>query len=202
MKDALATMAQIVGDTDNIVGGTSGALETDFPTSVTNAFKDNPDGAKVIEGDFVESVITDSTPPEPETGFNVFDFPSIDGSAASVVGGGDTIIMFNDSPAAPGADRVPRDARGGGDLGEARRLLEREQERGRHRVRGPAAARRPRPRSAMRRRSASTSPTSSRRRSARRWGRVSGRSSRTSCSNPDDVDGTAEAMEPPAARAF
>ncbi len=93
-------MARIVGDRGNIVGGTSGALEADFPTSVTNAFKENPDGAMVLEGDFVESVITDSTPSEPETGFNVFDFPSIDGSPPSVVGGGDTIIMFDDSPAA------------------------------------------------------------------------------------------------------
>jgi ABC-type glycerol-3-phosphate transport system substrate-binding protein len=100
VKDALETMARIVGDTGNIVGGTSGALETDFPTSVTNAFKENPDGAMVIEADFVESVITDSTPAEPETGFNVFDFPSIDGSGPSVVGGGDTIVMFDDSPAA------------------------------------------------------------------------------------------------------
>jgi alpha-glucoside transport system substrate-binding protein len=99
VKDALETMARIVGDTGNIVGGTSGALETDFPTSVTNAFKDNPEGAQVLEGDFVESVITDSTPAKPETGFNVFDFPSIDGSGPSVVGGGDTIIMFSDTPA-------------------------------------------------------------------------------------------------------
>jgi alpha-glucoside transport system substrate-binding protein len=99
VKDALKTMARIVGDTGNVVGGTSGALETDFPTSVTNAFKENPDGAVVLEGDFVESVITDSTPAKPETGFNVFDFPSIDGSKPSVVSGGDTIIMFDDSPA-------------------------------------------------------------------------------------------------------
>jgi ABC-type glycerol-3-phosphate transport system substrate-binding protein len=95
-------MARIVGDTGNIVGGTSGALEADFPTSVTNAFKQDPDAAMVLEGDFVESVITDSTPAKPETGFNVFDFPSIDGSSPSVVGGGDTIITFNDSPAARG----------------------------------------------------------------------------------------------------
>jgi alpha-glucoside transport system substrate-binding protein len=100
VKDALRTMARIVGDKGNIVGGTAGALETDFPTSVTNAFKENPDGAEVIEGDFVESVITDSTPAKPETGFDVFDFPSIDGSGATVVGGGDSVIVFKDSPAA------------------------------------------------------------------------------------------------------
>jgi alpha-glucoside transport system substrate-binding protein len=99
VKDALKTMAQIVGDSNNIAGGTSGALETDFPQSVTNAFKENPDAAQVIEADFVESVITDSTPAKPETDFDVFDFPSIDGSGASVVGGGDSIIMFKDTPA-------------------------------------------------------------------------------------------------------
>jgi ABC-type glycerol-3-phosphate transport system substrate-binding protein len=100
VKDALKTMAGIVGDKGNIAGGTSGALETDFPQSVTNAFKKNPDAAQVIEADFVESVITDSTPAKPETDFNVFDFPSIDGSGSTVVGGGDSVITFNDSPAA------------------------------------------------------------------------------------------------------
>ena len=100
VTNALETMARVLGDTDNIVGGTSGALETDFPSSVTNAFKEDPDAAMVIEADFVESVITDSTEAEPETGFNVFDFPSIDGSDPAVVGGGDSIIMFEDSPAA------------------------------------------------------------------------------------------------------
>jgi alpha-glucoside transport system substrate-binding protein len=100
VKDALKTMARIVGDKGNIAGGTSGALETDFPQSVTNAFKENPDAAQVIEADFVESVITDSTPAKPETDFNVFDFPSIDGSGSTVVGGGDSVIMFNDSAAA------------------------------------------------------------------------------------------------------
>jgi len=99
VKTALRTMAQIVGDSNNIVGGTAGALETDFPTSVTNAFKDNPDGSQVIEGDFVESVITDSTPSKPDTGFDFFDFPSIDGSGSTVVGGGDSIIMFKSSEA-------------------------------------------------------------------------------------------------------
>jgi alpha-glucoside transport system substrate-binding protein len=99
VKDALTTMGKIVGDTGNIVGGTSGALQTDFPGSVTKAFKDDPDGAMVLEGDFVESEITNSTKAKPETGFKVFEFPAIDGSPATVVGGGDTVIMFEDSPA-------------------------------------------------------------------------------------------------------
>jgi hypothetical protein len=99
VKDALETMAQIIGDAENIVGGTSGALQTDFPTSVTNAFKENPDGANVIEGDFVAGEIEASTQAEALTDYDVFDFPSIDGSEPVVVGGGDTVVMFSDTPA-------------------------------------------------------------------------------------------------------
>jgi ABC-type glycerol-3-phosphate transport system substrate-binding protein len=95
--DALTTLQDIFGDKDNIAGN---PLQVDFPTSVTQVFKDDPDAAMVYEGDFVQGVILDSTTAQPEADFNVFDFPSIDGSAPAVVGGGDMVIMFNDSPAA------------------------------------------------------------------------------------------------------
>jgi ABC-type glycerol-3-phosphate transport system substrate-binding protein len=97
VKDALTEMAKIVGDADNIVGGTEGALQSDFPTSVSNVFAESPKGAIVIEGDFVPGV--DESPLEPETGFNVSPFPSINDSPAAVVGGGDLAIMFEDTPA-------------------------------------------------------------------------------------------------------
>ena len=100
VKDALTEMAKIFSDTDNIFGGKQGALQTDFPTSVTNAFADPPKAAMVIEADFVEGEILNSTKAKPETGFNVFDFPSINDSPASVVGAGDQVVMFKDSPAA------------------------------------------------------------------------------------------------------
>jgi maltose-binding protein MalE len=98
VKDALTEMAKVVGDADNIVGGTQGALQSDFPTSVSNVFAEEPKGAMVIEGDFVPGVV--ESPLEPETGYNVFAFPSINDSPPSVVGGGDLAIMFNDTPAA------------------------------------------------------------------------------------------------------
>ena len=44
LATALQDMAQIFGDTGNIAGGTSGALQTDFPTSVSQVFS-NPPGA-------------------------------------------------------------------------------------------------------------------------------------------------------------
>jgi len=101
VKDALAEMAKVLGDAENVAGGTSGALQTDFPTSVTQVFADPPKAAQVIEGDFVGGVIGAETQAEPETGFNVYAFPNIgDGPEGAVVGGGDVIVMFKDNPAA------------------------------------------------------------------------------------------------------
>ncbi len=98
VKDALAEMAKVVGNTENVVGGTTGALQTDFPTSVSNVFSASPKAAQVIEGDFVPGAVESDL--EPETDYNVFAFPAINDSAASVVGAGDTVVMFKDSPAA------------------------------------------------------------------------------------------------------
>ena len=100
VTNALTEMAKILGDTDNIAGGTSGALQTDFPTSVTQVFADPPKAAQVIEGDFVGGVIAAETQAEPETGFNVAAFPDIGDSDSPVVGGGDVMVMFKDNPAA------------------------------------------------------------------------------------------------------
>jgi ABC-type glycerol-3-phosphate transport system substrate-binding protein len=96
---ALKVMAQVVGDVDNIPGGKSGALQTDFNTSVSNVFSNNPKAAMVLEGDFVPGVVASSNPLKPITGFNVFDFPSINGSKPAVMGGGDIVTMLKDTPA-------------------------------------------------------------------------------------------------------
>jgi alpha-glucoside transport system substrate-binding protein len=95
VKTALQTMADVFKNKDNVAGN---ALQVDFPTSVQQVFSKTPKAAMVAEGDFVPGVV--QSPLQPETGYNVFAFPSIDGSPAAVVGGGDTAVMFNDSPAA------------------------------------------------------------------------------------------------------
>jgi alpha-glucoside transport system substrate-binding protein len=100
VKDALAEMAKIVGDTENIAGGQAGALQTDFPTSVSNVFSATPKAAMVLEGDFVPGVAGEGNPLEPETGFNVFPFPEIGDSGKAVVGGGDLVVLFKENPAA------------------------------------------------------------------------------------------------------
>jgi ABC-type glycerol-3-phosphate transport system substrate-binding protein len=99
VKDALTIMQDVLGDSSNMVGGTSGALQTDMPTSVANVFSDDPKGAMVIIADFAPGVVTNN-PLEPVTGYNVFTFPSIEGSDPAVVGGGDQFVNFNKSDAA------------------------------------------------------------------------------------------------------
>jgi ABC-type glycerol-3-phosphate transport system substrate-binding protein len=98
---ALKTMAQIVGDTSNVAGGTSGALQYGFNDSVTNAFATPPKAAMVFEADFVAGVILSSTKAKPNTGFNVFTFPTIKpGPGANGVEiAGDLFVTFRDTPA-------------------------------------------------------------------------------------------------------
>jgi alpha-glucoside transport system substrate-binding protein len=98
VKDALTIMADVVGESDNMAGGTEEALQTEMPDSVAKVFTDSPDAAMVVIGDFAPGVV--ETTLEPETGFNVFTFPSIEDSEPMVVGGGDLFVQFNDNPAA------------------------------------------------------------------------------------------------------
>jgi len=96
VTSAMKTMADVIGTSANMAGGTSGAVQTDFPTSVNNVFQTPPKAAMVLEGDFVPGVATVKA--TPGTTYDVFDFPSIDGSPVSVVIGGDTIVTFKDTP--------------------------------------------------------------------------------------------------------
>jgi alpha-glucoside transport system substrate-binding protein len=97
VKTALKVMAQIFSDPKNIAGGTSGALQTGFPQSVDDVLSKSPKAAMVIEGDFVPGVATAKLTPLKD--YNMFPFPSINKSKPVVVYGGDTVIMFKDSPA-------------------------------------------------------------------------------------------------------
>jgi alpha-glucoside transport system substrate-binding protein len=100
VKQALTEMKKITGDHDNIAGGVSGALQTEFPDSVSQVWANPPKAAQVMEGDFVAGVILDSTDAKPMEDFDVYDFPKFDsGSPSAVVGGGDTVVMFNDNEA-------------------------------------------------------------------------------------------------------
>ena len=95
---ALRTMGTIL-TSKNVAGGTAGALQTDFPTSVSNVFSTSPKAAMVIEGDFVPGVVASTNKLKSGTGYNVFPFPAIGATEGYVEGGGDELMMFRNTPA-------------------------------------------------------------------------------------------------------
>jgi alpha-glucoside transport system substrate-binding protein len=76
-----------------------GAAQRTFPETVTEVFGANPQAGTVYEGDFVAGVITDDGNSVVGENALFFDFPSINGSAPSVVGGGDVAVAFVDDDA-------------------------------------------------------------------------------------------------------
>ncbi|WP_236243358.1 ABC transporter substrate-binding protein [Streptomyces sp. CC228A] len=96
---ALTTLGELFGRPDLIAGGPDGALQTEFPASVTQTFTggDRPKAAMVFEGDFV-SVNIAQTDAEIGTDAKVFPFPAVDGDPP-VVTGGDVAVALTDKPA-------------------------------------------------------------------------------------------------------
>ncbi|MET8576397.1 ABC transporter substrate-binding protein [Streptomyces sp. NPDC005012] len=100
VKEALTSLAQIWGKADYVAGGADGALQTEFPASVTQTFTggDQPKAGMVYEGDFVQVNIGE-TEAEVGTDAKVFPFPAV-GDAPPVVSGGDAAVILEDSKAA------------------------------------------------------------------------------------------------------
>ncbi|MFB8249336.1 ABC transporter substrate-binding protein [Streptomyces sp. NPDC055952] len=99
VKDALTTLAQVWGKPDYVAGGADGALQTDFPASVTQVFTggDQPKAAMVAAGDFAQVNIPQSM--KVGTDAKVFPFPAV-GDNGPVVSGGDAAVILEDSKGA------------------------------------------------------------------------------------------------------
>jgi len=97
VTDALTVMSDVLGNGDQIAGGTSGALQTDFTGSVTQMFADPPKGAILFEGNFVGGIVNGETKSKVGPDADFFDFPSIDGSEPAVMGGGDLAALLKDT---------------------------------------------------------------------------------------------------------
>ncbi|MCQ0022941.1 extracellular solute-binding protein [Streptomyces somaliensis DSM 40738] len=97
---ALTTLAELFGRPELIAGGAAGALQTEFPASVTQTFTggDQPKAAMVFEGDFVSINIAQAGA-EVGTDAKVFPFPAVDGGEPPVVTGGDVAVALTDRPA-------------------------------------------------------------------------------------------------------
>ncbi|GAA3205437.1 ABC transporter substrate-binding protein [Actinocorallia longicatena] len=98
VKQALTTLGQLWGKKEYLNGGQTGALQTDFPTSVVNTFKAKK-AAMVYEGDFVAGVIASDAGAKVGTDAKFFPFPAV-GQNAPVVSGGDAAVILKDSKGA------------------------------------------------------------------------------------------------------
>ncbi|MDT9700609.1 ABC transporter substrate-binding protein [Streptomyces sp. P17] len=99
VKDALATLAELWGKDELIAGGRSGALQTEFPKSVTQTFSGDTPAAMVFEGDFVTANINADTDAKVGTDAKVFPFPAV-GDEPPVVSGGDVAVALKDGEGA------------------------------------------------------------------------------------------------------
>ncbi|MEU6145115.1 ABC transporter substrate-binding protein [Streptomyces sp. NPDC047081] len=99
VKEALTTLAQLWGKNDLIAGGNKGALNTEFPKSVTQTFSGDTPAGMVFEGDFVAANINGDTKAKLGTDAKVFPFPAV-GSESPVVSGGDVAVALKDSKGA------------------------------------------------------------------------------------------------------
>ncbi|GAA3944019.1 ABC transporter substrate-binding protein [Streptomyces gulbargensis] len=98
---ALKTLAELFGRPELLAGGTSGALQTEYPASVTQTFTggDRPKGAMVFEGDFAAVNIA-QTEAKIGTDAKVFPFPAVEPGAAPVVTAGDAAVALKDTKGA------------------------------------------------------------------------------------------------------
>lgn len=96
VEEALNVMATIWGN--DAIMQPDGAQRT-FPDSVTAVFGDSPAAATVYEGDFVAGNIGDQTSAVVGEDAKFYAFPSINGSAPSVMGAGNMAVAFDDDEA-------------------------------------------------------------------------------------------------------
>ncbi|AQZ66257.1 Alpha-glucosides-binding periplasmic protein AglE precursor [[Actinomadura] parvosata subsp. kistnae] len=94
---ALEKIAQIAGKADYLVDGTSGTMQTDFPTCVTKVYGTDK-AAMVIEADFVAVEAVNAGAKVGEEA-KYFPFPKA-GDTTPVVLGGDVAVAMKDSPGA------------------------------------------------------------------------------------------------------
>ncbi|MDV6013011.1 ABC transporter substrate-binding protein [Haloechinothrix sp. LS1_15] len=98
VEETLELLAELF-DENFLAGGVSGALQTDFSTSIVNVFGPDPEAATIYEGDFVREVIDVSTDAVLGEQARFFPFPTVEGAEESVVVGGDVAVAFVDDEA-------------------------------------------------------------------------------------------------------
>ncbi|MFF0431796.1 ABC transporter substrate-binding protein [Streptomyces sp. NPDC004327] len=98
---ALTTLGELFGKPNLLAGGTNGALQTEYPVSVTQTFTggEQAKAAMVFEGDF-SAVNIAQTGARIGSDAKVFPFPAVGDGAAPVVTGGDAAVALKDGKGA------------------------------------------------------------------------------------------------------
>ncbi|WP_169379088.1 ABC transporter substrate-binding protein [Streptomyces sulphureus] len=98
---ALKTLGELFGERRLLAGGPRGALQTEFPASVTKAFGDlaSPQAASVFEADFVGVNIAGDTNARIGKEAKAYPFPAVDGESP-VVTAGDAAVVLRQSEGA------------------------------------------------------------------------------------------------------
>ena len=194
---------QVFGDTDNIAGGTSGALQTDFPTSVTNVVRRPAEGARWSRGRLRRRRGPDVDAVEAGDGLRRVHVPvdqrlAADGRRDRRRPGRHVQRHAGDARRSSSTSRRPRRPRSGRSAAASRRRT-RTSTRASTRTRSRG---RRRPRSAAPTRSGSTCPTCSRPRSAAPPARASGSTSRTSSRTRATSTAQRQQLETAATKAY
>lgn len=100
VRNAFSRFEQIVGNDANLLGGNAGSVATTFVDAVFPLYFDPPAAFLYYEGDFMQGIIQDQFPNlVPGEDFAFFPFPPIDPAfGAPVMGGGDIVVAFTDTP--------------------------------------------------------------------------------------------------------
>ncbi|WP_406279147.1 ABC transporter substrate-binding protein [Streptomyces sp. NBC_00191] len=103
---ALTTLGEVFKDKQLVAGGSSAALNTDFPGSIEQVFGPKPKAGMVYEGDFVGGMAKDDFGKKLGEDAKFFPFPAVDSGKAPVVSGGDAAVVLKDGKNKKAAQRL------------------------------------------------------------------------------------------------
>jgi ABC-type glycerol-3-phosphate transport system substrate-binding protein len=97
VREAMNRFVGIIERRDWIAGGVAGTLEATHPDGIIKPFMDPPEAGMAYGADFSVGAIMNQTDAVVGETARFFSFPTIEGSAPSVVGGGDVAVAFTDT---------------------------------------------------------------------------------------------------------
>lgn len=99
VKESLEVLKDIFGRPEWLAGGIEGSLEANHPEGIIKPFQDPPQAAIAYGADFSAAAIENETDAVLGDDAVFFEFPSINNSPTSVVGGGDVAVNLTGTDA-------------------------------------------------------------------------------------------------------